>query len=160
MALARRFCSNALGGVSPATGWISRRFLARMPNLASRQLPSKSLGSAPSGRKTRIRFDWSTQTWLAHKTRPNIPGLIVYGRVDGSFAVWDPVRQAVAADDRPGVLKFRREEVLPEMFVGERRIPPIYALGRAKSLDAASPRGRKISPRRVLHQARSHMDVG
>ena len=63
------------------------------------------------GQKTRIKFDWSAQTWLAHRTRPTIPGLIVYGRVDGSFAVWDPVRHAVSTPGRPGALKFKREEV-------------------------------------------------
>lgn len=45
-------------------------------------------------RKT-IQFDWKTLSWPAPKNRPTIAGLIVYARVDGSFAVWDPARQAL-----------------------------------------------------------------
>jgi hypothetical protein len=50
--------------------------------------------SAGHGRTTRmtIPYDWSAQRWsVAHK-RPLLPGLVVYARVDGSFAVWDPAR--------------------------------------------------------------------
>ena len=61
--------------------------------------------------KTTIGFDWNTQTWQTRKERPTIPGLIVYARVDGSFAVWDPVRHAaaIAESDRAGVLLFTRD---------------------------------------------------
>jgi len=43
-------------------------------------------------RKT-ISFDWATSSWPEPKSRPTIPGLTVYARVDGSFAVWDPIQQ-------------------------------------------------------------------
>lgn len=64
--------------------------------------------------KTAIRFDWNTQTWQTQKKRPTIPGLIVYARVDGSFAVWDPVRLATATAEssRAGALLFTRDQVL------------------------------------------------
>jgi hypothetical protein len=45
-------------------------------------------------RKT-VYFDWKTSSWPPIKKRPTISGLIVYARVDGSFAVWDPSRSAV-----------------------------------------------------------------
>jgi hypothetical protein len=48
--------------------------------------------------KTAISFDWKTQTWKPPKNRPTIPGLIVYARVDGSFAVWDPAKQTLKFD--------------------------------------------------------------
>ena len=38
-------------------------------------------------------YDWMTSSWLEPNQRPTIPGLIVYARVDGSFAVWDPAKQ-------------------------------------------------------------------
>lgn len=38
------------------------------------------------------QFDRSKSRWPAPEDRPTIPGLIVYARVDGSFAVWDPAR--------------------------------------------------------------------
>jgi hypothetical protein len=37
-------------------------------------------------------FDFNTQTWKLPKGRKPMPGLVVYARVDGSFAVWDPAR--------------------------------------------------------------------
>ena len=48
-------------------------------------------------RKT-ISFDWKSMSWPAPKTRPTIAGLIVFARVDGSFAVWDPARHALSGD--------------------------------------------------------------
>jgi hypothetical protein len=39
-----------------------------------------------------VRYDWQTQSWPVQKTRPTIPGLLIYARVDGSFAVWDPAK--------------------------------------------------------------------
>lgn len=62
---------------------------------------------------TTIGYDWDAQRWPAPKGRPTIPGLIIYARVDGSFAVWDPVRHASAqgADQSP-VLLFSRQQVL------------------------------------------------
>jgi hypothetical protein len=56
---------------------------------------------SPAERKT-IPFDWKTQTWRPPSHRPTIPGLIVYGRVDGSFAVWDPAKQAIRLDPSKG----------------------------------------------------------
>lgn len=43
--------------------------------------------------KKTIAYDWDKLSWPQPKKRPTIPGLIVYARVDGSFAVWDPVKQ-------------------------------------------------------------------
>ena len=63
-------------------------------------------------RKT-IDFDASTFRWPSPKERPTIPGLVVYARVDGSLAVWDPVRHY--ADDKettPGFFLFSRDDVL------------------------------------------------
>ena len=37
-------------------------------------------------------FDFNTQTWKLPRGRKPMPGLVVYARVDGSFAVWDPAR--------------------------------------------------------------------
>lgn len=65
--------------------------------------------------KRTILYDWQTYRWPAPKGRPTIPGLIVYARVDGSFAVWDPVRHSGDTEgERSGnsVLLFTRDEVL------------------------------------------------
>lgn len=68
-------------------------------------------GKRSLAQKTRIKFDWTSQSWPAPRGRPTLPGLIVYGRVDGSFAVWDPVRHAAAEGTKPGMLLFRRDDV-------------------------------------------------
>ncbi len=40
--------------------------------------------------KTTVGFDWSVQKWQSRAETTTIPGLLVYARVDGSFAVKDP----------------------------------------------------------------------
>jgi len=54
--------------------------------------------------RKKISFDWSTFSWPQPKNRPTIPGLTVYARVDGSFAVWDPAKQ-IAGSGYPGRLQ-------------------------------------------------------
>lgn len=41
-----------------------------------------------------VLYDWESQRWNREpgKNRPTIPGLLIYARVDGSFAVWDPAK--------------------------------------------------------------------
>jgi hypothetical protein len=60
-----------------------------------------------SGRKSRAkelelaRFEFTSQTWARPSAHPSSPGLVVYGAVDGSFSVWDPLRYV----DLPSVAK-------------------------------------------------------
>jgi hypothetical protein len=71
-----------------------------------------TVGAGPSRPKT-IRYDWEAQRWPAPKGRPTLPGLVVYARVDGSFAVWDPARHVRKEDrQRDAALVFSRDEVL------------------------------------------------
>ena len=42
-----------------------------------------------------ISYDWETRNWPSPKGRPTISGLLVYARVDGSFAVWDPAKSYI-----------------------------------------------------------------
>jgi hypothetical protein len=50
--------------------------------------------STGSTQKVSILYEWEKQDWQSLENRPTIPGLIVYARVDGSFAVWDPLKQS------------------------------------------------------------------
>ncbi|MDO8723100.1 MAG: AAA family ATPase [Syntrophales bacterium] len=50
-------------------------------------------GEHGKSEKKSIVFDWKSLSWPQNTKRPTIPGLIVYARVDGSFAVWDPAQQ-------------------------------------------------------------------
>jgi predicted ATPase len=61
-------------------------------------------GKTALNTNTKISFDWKTMTWPAPKKRPTIPGLIVYARVDGSFAVWDPAKPVSTVSDKQVVL--------------------------------------------------------
>ncbi len=52
------------------------------------QVESKTKTASPA----ECTFDFNTQTWKLPQGRKPMPGLVVYARVDGSFAVWDPAR--------------------------------------------------------------------
>jgi hypothetical protein len=65
----------------------------------------------------KVSYDWHTQSWKPPKKRPTIPGLLVYAKVDGSFAVWDPSKEYLAtqelgeSDSTPRPFVFTRDEV-------------------------------------------------
>jgi hypothetical protein len=58
-----------------------------------------------------VVFDIKTGLWPRTRKTPSIPGLIVYARVDGSYAVWDPVKQYDTSSVGSKVV-FSRNEVL------------------------------------------------
>jgi len=47
-----------------------------------------------------ISYDWQLQRWKKIKNRSTIPGLLIYARVDGSFAVWDTAKQYLSSSSR------------------------------------------------------------
>jgi len=61
--------------------------------------------------KKTIKFDWNDQRWPTSKSRPTIPGLSIYARVDGSFAVFDPVRHPGDGDEGTQLV-FTRDQVM------------------------------------------------
>jgi hypothetical protein len=93
-----------------------------IPNRSERRSPPSisfsimgSSADAGTPRKTVVSYDWSTNAWAPPKKRPTIPGLIVYARVDGSFAVWDPAQHRTEASthrDRLSFFRFTRDQVL------------------------------------------------
>ncbi len=69
-------------------------------------------------------YDWLQQTWILPKKRAAVPGLVIYGRFDGSFAVWDPARQWVFSqkplfERSPSHLFFSPENVWTGLKVGD-----------------------------------------
>ncbi len=84
----------------------------------------------------RVSYDWQTQSWKPPKKRPTIPGLLVYAKVDGSFAVWDPAKEYLALQDigendtTPRPFVFTKDEVWDgrDIEVGGRRITFINGL--------------------------------
>jgi AAA domain, putative AbiEii toxin, Type IV TA system/AAA domain len=74
-------------------------------------------GKRRRSQQTVIKYDWDTHNWPSTRGRPTIPGLVVYARVDGSFAVWDPIRHGPGqtAEESLGgraLLLFSRNDVL------------------------------------------------
>lgn len=43
-------------------------------------------------REYEAKYNWDRQNWAIPKKRELLPGLVIYARYDGSFAVWDPAR--------------------------------------------------------------------
>ncbi len=83
-----------------------------------------------SGRSSRperrtISYNRRTQSWISPQRRPTIPGLLIYARVDSSFAVWDPERfDDDGGEDVPQSLLFSKDQVwqgLTEQFRGNFR---------------------------------------
>jgi predicted ATPase len=89
--------------------WALTSFWADRPAYPNRGTQNKKAeitfeieGERSRAERKTISFDWKTQTWPHPRNRPTIPGLIVYARVDGSFAVWDPAKQAIRLDPSKG----------------------------------------------------------
>lgn len=72
-----------------------------------------------------ISYNRRNQSWASPQQRPTIPGLLVYARVDSSFAVWDPERfNDNGNDGLPQSLLFSKDQVwegLTEQFRGNFR---------------------------------------
>ncbi len=58
-------------------------------------------------------YDWKRQCWLSTKKRQTLPGFLIYARVDGAFAVWDPARSSSSTldIDNSNLLVFSRDDV-------------------------------------------------
>lgn len=86
---------------------------------ASRNEPEIAFQIAgKSGKKNLLssKYDWEKQGWKAPRKRSTIPGLLIYARVDGAFAVWDPARDYESPSSKTSQpnskpIVFAREEV-------------------------------------------------
>jgi len=100
------------------TGVWAERGRPVLPRLdARRSEPKISFEISARGstsKRTPIPFNWDSQSWKVPRDRPTVPGIVVYARVDGSFAVWDPARhfQSRGSSLESGVVFLSRDEVL------------------------------------------------
>ena len=95
--------------------WAEQQALPIMQD--SRRPPSITFAIAgANGHETpqrrTIQYNWNTQSWPEPQGRPTLPGLVVYARVDGSFAVWDPARHGAESGSGSRKLLFSRDQVL------------------------------------------------
>lgn len=61
-----------------------------------------------------LNFERTKSQWEDPRDRPTIPGLVIYARVDGSFAIWDPARHydQLSLEAPVEQLVFSRDDVL------------------------------------------------
>jgi hypothetical protein len=69
-------------------------------------------GSSAKPERISARYHWLKQRWSCGKGCQTVPGLLIYARVDGTFAVWDPARSAIDNEaNAPKHLFFSRDDV-------------------------------------------------
>jgi hypothetical protein len=60
-------------------------------------------------------YNWDSQVWTTSPARLRSPGLVIYARFDGSFAIWDSARSQLTENQgitkRPGRIYLTREQV-------------------------------------------------
>ena len=88
---------------------------AAWPNLTTGRIPTIKYAISASHRREPLKatFNKMKGEWICPVRTPAVSGLVVYARVDGSFAIWDPANQTLqrgAEHSWPGA-QFRREEV-------------------------------------------------
>jgi len=72
------------------------------------------VATSPEARPVTAKFDRRSFQWQMPRQLPAMSSLVVYGRVDGSFAVWDPANAILSGSVTPGQRRsvvFAREEV-------------------------------------------------
>lgn len=60
------------------------------------------VATSSEARPVTARFDRNSFSWQVPKQLPAMSSLVVYGRVDGSFAVWDPANTILSGSSAPG----------------------------------------------------------
>lgn len=62
-------------------------------------------------------------SWPLKQSRPTMPGIVVYVRIDGGFSVWDPARNYWRSDpDRPAAYHFNAGDVWDGLSMGGQRV--------------------------------------
>jgi len=50
------------------------------------------IGTSDELEKMTAKYDWNLARWTVEKKRSILPGLLIYARIDNSFAIWDPAK--------------------------------------------------------------------
>ncbi len=77
--------------------WLEYAALPR-EDVSKRQPKISFSLTSPAGRAQNFSstFNWDRQAWIVTPATVRSPGLIIYARFDGSFAIWDPARSQMA----------------------------------------------------------------
>ena len=82
----------------------------RLPGSPPKGRIKFSISGTSTGNPQKIDYSSKENKWPEPKKRETISGLVVYARVDGSFAVWDPTGSVIDSEGER-ILLFNREEV-------------------------------------------------
>ena len=110
--------------------WADQAAYPRSDSKSSEPKISFQITGEQTSKPIVVAYDRSTNTWPSPKKRPTIPGLIVYARVDGSFAVWDPMMNRHLMESDPDKIKDSRYLVFTREQVWEGRPGEIEGLLR------------------------------
>lgn len=97
--------------------WVLARTWARYPVLpapppANPEIAYRYTKANPPSYTYKSTFDRRKEQWSVKRSRPAIPGLVLYAQVDGGFSVWDPARNYWRDDpERPSAYLFAPHEV-------------------------------------------------
>ncbi|WP_420239453.1 AAA family ATPase [Telmatobacter bradus] len=68
-------------------------------------------------------FRRADQSWHIPPSRPNMPGIVIYIRIDGGFSVWDPARNYWRNDPgRPSAYHFDAKDVWDGLDIDGKRV--------------------------------------
>jgi hypothetical protein len=82
----------------------------RRPDSAPKGKIKFQISGSGTGKPQTITYAGNVDKWPEPKNRATISGLVVYARVDGSYAVWDPAGSSTSGDGKT-ILVFGRDEV-------------------------------------------------
>ena len=79
--------------------WLEHAALPRR-DVTKRQPKIAFSLTSPTGRAqdSSASYNWDRQAWMISPSTRRLPGLVIYARFDGSFAIWDPARSQLAAN--------------------------------------------------------------
>jgi hypothetical protein len=92
--------------------WAERPAVPREGKLPSQSAEIRvSISNLHQGSRSQVlKYDVLNGRWPTSRPKHSIPGLIIYARVDGSFAIWDPARHQIG--ESGGASIFSREKVI------------------------------------------------
>lgn len=80
-------------------------------------------GKVGAAKPVKSEYKRDDNSWPLKQSRPAMPGIVVYVRIDGGFSVWDPARNYWRTDkDRPAAYHFAAEDVWNGLDLNGQRV--------------------------------------
>ncbi len=81
--------------------WTNENAVAQPSNTTPTNEPRikfQITSDASTATESSFKFDWRSSQWIGKKTSGTLAGLTIYARVDGSYAIWDPIGNLVSSE--------------------------------------------------------------